>query len=129
MFALGWDEGGEARKWRRRLCAWEEELLVECRLFLLTVVLQVPENDVWLWIPDPGVGYTVRWAYRILTGGTSINHNAPLVSADLLWRKDIPLKVSIFAWRLIQNRLPTKVNLFRRGVIHNEAQLCVSWYG
>lgn len=58
-----------------------------------------------------------------------INHNASLVYADLLWRKDTPLKVSVFAWRLFQNRLPIKVNLFRQGVIHNEAKLCVSGCG
>ena len=88
MFDLGWDEGGEAWKWRRRLRAWEEELLVECRLLLLTMVLHVIGNDVWTWLPDPSVGYTVRGAYRILTSGAHISHNAPLVPADLLWRKD-----------------------------------------
>jgi hypothetical protein len=30
MFVLGWGVGGEAWKWRRRLLAWEEELVVEC---------------------------------------------------------------------------------------------------
>jgi len=39
MFQLGWEEGGDAWKWRRGLWAWEEELLVECRLLLLSVVL------------------------------------------------------------------------------------------
>ena len=92
----------------------------------VTSGVQVTSNDIWTWLSDPGVGYTVRRAYRILTSGTFINHNVPLVSADLLWRKDIPLKVSVFAWRLFQNRLPTKVNLFRRGVIHNEGRNYVS---
>ena len=27
MFSLGWGEGGEVWKWRRRLLAWEEEKL------------------------------------------------------------------------------------------------------
>ena len=47
MYALGWDEGGEAWKWRRRLWAWEEELVEECRTLLLTVSLQVNINDIW----------------------------------------------------------------------------------
>jgi len=25
MFVLGWNEGGEALRWRRRLWVWEEE--------------------------------------------------------------------------------------------------------
>jgi len=127
--SLGWGEGGEAWKWRRGLRAWEEELLVECKLLLLTVVLQVTVNDSWTWLPDPGVGYTVTRAYRILTSGTPLINIATLVSADLIWTKDIPLKVSVFAWRLFRNRLPTKANLFRRGVILDEAQLCVNGCG
>jgi hypothetical protein len=95
---------------------WEEELLGECRLLLLSVVLHVNVDDVWTWLPDPGVGYTVRRAYRTLTCGTPLTPNAPLVYADLLWRNDVPLKFSVSAWRIFRNRLPTKANLFRRGV-------------
>jgi len=51
------------------------------------------------------------------------------VSVDLLRRKDVPLKVSAFAWWLLQNRLPSEVNLFRRGVVLQESQLCVSGCG
>lgn len=47
----------------------------------------------------------------------------------LLWRKDIPLKVIVFSWRLFQFRLPTKTNLYRRGVIPSEAQMCVAGCG
>jgi len=46
MYELGWDEEGEALKWRRSLRAWEDDLLVECRLLLLIVVLQVNVDDV-----------------------------------------------------------------------------------
>jgi len=34
------------------------------------------------------------------------------VSVSSLWHKDVPLKVTLFAWRLFRNRLPTKDNLF-----------------
>jgi len=43
-----------------------------------------------------------------------------------VWHKQVPLKVSICAWGLLQNRLPTKGNLVRGDIIHHEAQLCVS---
>jgi len=48
------------------------------------VVLQVNVDDVWTWLPDPRVGYTVRGAYHTLTCGTPLTPNAPLVSTDLL---------------------------------------------
>jgi hypothetical protein len=40
MVALGGEVDGEAWGWRRRLRAWEEELLEECRQLINGVVLQ-----------------------------------------------------------------------------------------
>jgi hypothetical protein len=39
------------------------------------------------------------------------------------------LKVSIFAWHLLQNILPTKDDFVRRGVLATEAHLCVAGWG
>ena len=39
------------------------------------------------------------------------------------------MKVSLFVWHLFRNRLPTKDNLFRQGVIPYDAQLCVTCCG
>jgi len=126
MSGWGWNEGGEAWKWRRRLWAWEEALVVECTNILSNVILQVDSEDSWRSTPDPVARYTVSGAYRVLTSGLPpITH----VPADQLWRKDVPLKVSVFAWRLFRNKLPSKTNLFRRGIIPFEAQWCVSGCG
>jgi hypothetical protein len=48
---------------------------------------------------------------------------------DLIWHKQAPLKVSIMAWRLLRNRLPTKENLVVRGIISHDNQLCVTGCG
>lgn len=40
-----------------------------------------------------------------------------MVAVSSLWNKDVPLKVVLFAWRMFRDRLPTKDNLLRRGVI------------
>ena len=40
-----------------------------------------------------------------------------------LWKLKIPAKASIFAWRLIKDRLPTKSNLHRRQVVLEDS-LC-----
>jgi HEAT repeat protein len=52
MFSLGWEEGGEAWRWRRRLWAWEEVLVEECRNLLNNIVLQTDISDRWQWNPD-----------------------------------------------------------------------------
>ncbi|MCI27557.1 cysteine-rich receptor-like protein kinase, partial [Trifolium medium] len=78
----------------------------------------VQSPDLWQWRPDPISGYSVRGAYQILT-------SQPLVAVDeiddLIWHKQVPLKVSILAWRLLRDRLPTRVNLAHRGIITPDA--------
>jgi len=73
MCALGWEEGGEAWSWRRRLWAWEEEMLEECRTLLANVVVQPNVSDRWQWDPDIHDEYSVRGAYHALTStGTHV---------------------------------------------------------
>jgi len=50
-------------------------------------------------------------------------------SLDLVWHKQVPLKVSIFVWRLLCDRLPTKANFAIRGVLSVEDVLCVTECG
>ncbi|GAU32086.1 hypothetical protein TSUD_53540 [Trifolium subterraneum] len=38
----------------------------------------------------------------------------------------VPLKVSILAWQLLRDRLPTKANLVSRGILSSESHYCVS---
>ncbi|PNX86424.1 heat shock protein, partial [Trifolium pratense] len=96
MFALGWGVDGEALEWQRRLRAWDEEMLGKC--------------------------YTVRGAYQLLTSQASVTLDA---AENLIWHSQVPLKVSIFAWRLLRDRLPTRVNLVTRGVLSPTAHTYV----
>jgi len=43
---------------------------------------------------------------------------------DDVWHRYIPTKVSLFVWRLLRNRLPTKDNLIRRRVIQAPDTAC-----
>jgi hypothetical protein len=69
--------------------------------------------------------FSVRSAYNFQTAQHSVD--AP-VDVKLLWQKYIPMKVVVFAWRLLQNRLPTKDNLLQCGVLNNDSCLCVTGY-
>lgn len=55
----------------------------------------------------------------------------PTPSADALsvWRKYVPLKISVFVGRLFRDRLPTKDNLYQRRIFQEDAQLCISGCG
>ena len=78
--------------------------------------------DRWQWDPDIHDGYTMRGAYQILTDLASSTIDT---TRDLVWHKQVPLKVSIVAWRLLKDRLPTRSNLHRRGIIPVEGDTCV----
>jgi hypothetical protein len=97
--------------------------VVECRSLLNNIVLQADVSDRWQWNPDIQGGYTVSGVYHILTTPTKPIDVGLL---DLVWHKQVPLKVSIFAWRLMRDKLPTKTNLVRRGMIPAEDARCVA---
>ncbi|CAJ2663648.1 unnamed protein product [Trifolium pratense] len=122
MGALGWGVDGGAWVWRRQLRAWEEEMLGECQALLSNISLQAISLDRWQWQPDPDTGYTVRRAYQLL-----ISHDLVTMDAadNLIWHPQVPLKVSILAWRLLRDRLPTRVNLVTRRVLSPTAHTCV----
>lgn len=52
-----------------------------------------------------------------------------LAVPNLTLHKYVHLKVSVFALRLFRNRLPTKDNLFRRGIIPPGSRSCVGGCG
>jgi hypothetical protein len=48
---------------------------------------------------------------------------------QLLWLNDVPSKVSIFGWRLLLSRLPTRMALARKNIIVNLHELSCIFYG
>ena len=114
MKRLGWGVSGRVWEWRRRLLAWEEESVGECSVLLLNVVVQETLTDTWRWLLDPANGYSVRGTYHFLTTSEEVVDRSLV---DDVWHKLIPSKVSLFVWRLLRDKLPTKDNLARRRVI------------
>lgn len=47
--SLGWGVNGEAWKWRKRMFAWEEELVGECVELFISFIFQVNMVDRWVW--------------------------------------------------------------------------------
>jgi hypothetical protein len=76
--------------------------------------LQVDLPDRWEWRPDLDTGNSFRDAYQILTSQDTITFGA---AEELLCHKQVPLKVSILAWRLVRDQLPTRANMVSRGIL------------
>jgi len=62
------------------------------------------------------------FAYQILTTLVSFTFD---VTRDLIWHKQVPLKVSIVVWRLLKDKLPTRTNLLRRDIVQAKGATCV----
>jgi len=122
----GWEVGGNGWLWRRRLLAWEEDSVRECASLLNNVILQENVQDQWRWLLDLIHGYSVSGTYRYLT---SIEIETADGLLNGVWQKLVPSKVSLFAWRLIQDRIPTRSNLVRRHVLQPNNNLCVGGCG
>lgn len=103
-------------------------MLGGCRAVTHDISLQVDKPDCWLWLPDPMHGFTVGGAYNVIIthGDDSIQvPTAPCVIRNQI----IPLNVSLFVWRLLRSRLPTRTNLYRCGILQENDQLCVAGCG
>ena len=58
--------------------------------------------------------YNVTSAYYYLI---SMEHNIMVNHNDVVWHKEVHMKIGLYAWRLLHNRIPTTNNLIRRGAI------------
>lgn len=68
----------------------------------------------------------MREAYPFFTSQEPRHYT---VVSNIIWLKHVPLKISLFVWRLLHNRWPTKDNLFWWDIIHSDSQLCLNGFG
>ncbi|XP_058752383.1 uncharacterized protein LOC131625548 [Vicia villosa] len=84
--------------------------------------------DTIIWPFDISRTFTVSSCYANCNQPVEDNALGAVTKLGLsvVWGAHIPSKVKIFGWRLLQNRLATRKQLLRRGIItrHNEA-VCV----
>ncbi|CAN1744197.1 LINE-1 retrotransposable element ORF2 protein [Linum perenne] len=75
-------------------------------------------SDKWVWHQNSKGLFSVKSCYNVLTNERSLHPQRFLQSRNKewrwLWRLSLPLKVVIFLWKLCQNGLATKENLFKR---------------
>lgn len=95
------------------------------------VINSIPLNphvcsDVLIWSGNSKGLFTVKSAYKIaVSSGDSFCIGSSAVSGDVLfwknlWKLNIPPKIRIFGWKVCRNLLPTKSNLYHRGVKTDE---------
>lgn len=65
-----------------------------------------------MWLANSNGQYSVRSAYNVMR--ENVVEEIQDGVFEELWKLKVPSKVATFAWRLLKDRLPTKVNLRRR---------------
>jgi len=73
----------------------------------------VRRDDRMVWVGEGTQEYTVKSGYSILIGVSSMQSS---VSFKLLWSLSAAPLVIVGAWRILLDKLPTRINLARRGV-------------
>ena len=114
---------------------WKADLIRSLFLpFEANTILNIPlsynlPKDKIIWIGNKRGEFTVKSAYYIALKVVDSVEVAECLSGDPrtpLWRKlwhlKIPAKIRIFAWKACMNALPTKLNLYKRGI--NTSVLC-----
>jgi hypothetical protein len=105
--------------WRRNLFEWERELLRQLEE-LVPLSPLTGNNDVWWWgLEEDGV-FTVKSAYLLLDRifpSVYMFDTYQLKVMNNMWRSAAPTKVIAFSWKMLRNRIPTKVNLAARGIL------------
>ena len=92
-----------------------QELLADRRLSKAT-------HDAWVW---SGPSFTTRAAYRLLRDLEDSEDPFILQRCRLVWKRRLPLKIKVFAWLLLRQRLMTR-SLLQRMVpdASSECLLC-----
>jgi ribonuclease HI len=112
--------------------SWNEEALDQNLLPLdAQAVRCIPlgrgREDIWAWEGERHGLYAVRSAYRILEGieiqGRDFKAGRPSHSAgndnpiwNKLWTVKVPPKVRVFWWKVANDFMPSKANLYRRHI-------------
>ncbi|GAU49947.1 hypothetical protein TSUD_408420 [Trifolium subterraneum] len=114
-------------KWRRVLFVWEVDLLDDLMRTLNSIQI-TNANDNWFWKHDANGIFSVKSAYSVVELDSRVDVAMPEVPSFILakvWKSWAPSKVIVFSWKLLQNRIPSRPNLFRRKVVR--VPVCFAW--
>jgi len=99
--------------WRRELFDWEKDL--EKQLFEIStlVIWRGDSFDKWCWVDEKIETYTVQFGYWAMKAIPNILRNDFL---SKVWSLKVPGIAKVFGLRVLIDRLPSKINLEKRGV-------------
>jgi len=104
--------------WQRPFFEWEKPLVDQFWQVLQGIRLILGEADSWVWKVGGLQKFSVNSAYMHVKRDSEVE-GSPVLSK--LWRcKAIPSTLFI-TWRVLENKIATRINLKRRGVMVENA--------
>jgi len=100
--------------WRRSLFEWEKPLVSLFLQGLQRLSVDLEENDSWVWKDGEFPIFTVNSTYNCLRRA----HEGENVSMyKNFWRSKVVSSALVSSWRVLQNKIATRVNLERCGIV------------
>ncbi|GLT97294.1 hypothetical protein SLE2022_148670 [Rubroshorea leprosula] len=104
-------------QWRRCLHSWEKQQEEELQREIQEIKITRGKPDLREWVHNNEGRYTTRTAYQILTKENSSNQQGAVLHKA--WNVFIPSEIAAFSWQVLQDKIPTKLNLLKRGIIRD----------
>lgn len=104
--------------WRRSLYQWEEDILRQLMIKLVSnkPTLNSNDNDSLTWTPDLVADYAISsFVQQASHQLYSTNLNAEVIK--FIWSKKAPLRAELLTWFLVKGKLKTNNLLLNLGVI------------
>jgi len=106
--------------WRRSFFEWEKSLAEQLRQLLLEARVVSGEVDGWIWKGGVSQSFSVNSAYNLVRKDKETMFS-PIFCK--LWKSKAIPSATLMTWRLLENKLATRVNLSRRWVLV-DSSLC-----
>lgn len=100
--------------WTRNLFDRELQRVDELKRLLRSFSPKMGQGDSWAWIKEGSGSYSVKSAYEVLQGDVLEDEGSLF---NNLWRAKAPSNSRALAWRVLLNKVQTKVELVRRNAI------------
>ena len=107
--------------WQRSLFDWEKDQVRQLLEVVHDSCPALEKADRWVWKDVKVKEFSVKSGYEILRG---VSEGDCSRMFKMFWRiKALPLAY-VTAWMVLENKIVTKVNLFRRGIAIRSVLYC-----
>ncbi|GKU96282.1 hypothetical protein SLEP1_g9530 [Rubroshorea leprosula] len=99
--------------WRKILFEWEADSAEELNVMITDTRISPGSPDKWLWTHNNDGKYSTKSTYSMLIKDHDGLNGASTFKR--VWNPILPNKIAAFNWQVLFNRIPTKLNLLKRG--------------